>query len=1339
MRQNLITNPSFETKTEPWQAQGSTAERTTATSRFGDTSIKLTANGTGRILFGLPYLIDVTPEATYTISAYFKTPLALANETRLYVEYYDNGTNWTYLGEAQSEALGGASDWTRRSITFTIPVGAHALSVYVPITMGGATAPAGEVVYIDGIMLEKSDTLGDYFDGDTPGFYWDGEPNNSTSSQYVPFPTVQPGPENLRLEIEAPPEGLQNLIQNPSGDKGAWGWATPVANTTLTKNTTGDDTSLQFTTTTSQAAYFTSEYLPAIGGKYYKARWDLEYLSKSTLKVKTRFDFYDSTRTFISSSLQTPATTTAKTYYTAAVQAPSTATWVKIRFDLYDGTANPPANAAFRFRRAMVTYTDEVSSLLTKYTNLIRNPSCETYVLEAGKGGWWAERNNGADCDLVRTAATGAEGSYAMKVTGRNSKNTNGNLHLYALPITWTTNNDYKATVSQWPKVTPGEDYTLSVRVKAGSVGRDVFLRLWWVKNAGSRNTADTFSYNQRVAGADKPGEWTTLTFTATAPSDAERVMPFFAFRDTPDGEVHYLDAVMLTKTGEDEEVPYFDGSTPDTDEYAYAWTGTPNDSTSTRTNKGEVFDYTDPSDWRDILGPTHEITVNREELNVGTLNATVLDAQLDPAVSDWITPGKQVRLRSLVEDRWESIYEGKITNADVNYTKPKTPIIGERLLATNLVPNPSFKDTTGNGNPDLWPYSGANFSGSIDGQTLTLTFNTTGGVGGGPEIQTTLDYVPVAGDTVSVAVTLGGTTQSTWTLRTLCYGNGAYLGVGGQTTSIVPDGSEVIATGGLQEGTTEVRLALYQMSDGVAGDTLTLSGARAVVGTFQYDYFDGDYDDAYYAYHWKGTPYASASTMSRAAIVPKVETRIAITASDNVSHLANQSESRGVEKIAELPLILEDKGAPWNVNGSGGQIATAPVVSWNENASVLDQVSITRDTALGYAWVDRQGILNAWDADKMASAAVVTFSDEVSADPTWLSYSDIAVNFNTDVCINDVTVTFLRYDVESSQTEEVVYGPYRDEDSIKRWGARSANFTIQGTEVPANIEAYAQSILATNGEPQVRSNSLQMPVRSENELKYATTLDLYTPVAVKYAGKVDSTYRITSISHSITPEKWTVDYAFDVQDSVAAPQVTPSPIKSGVADITPFNAINVKSTRDANTESGNTPALMVGPRSGSHLRIDGNEILSMKDDSTQGGLNLNLGGATNISNANITNLSLPTETSNGFDNASGWKINNQYVQKFGPFVIIYLIVERTGAGISVPASGNIPNEVVASAKVGYRCAITQMPLSSGGTGPMAAYYIGSGGDLTMTALPPGSGNIAKGDTFSVGGFYLAG
>lgn len=298
------------------------------------------------------------------------------------------------------------------------------------------------------------------------------------------------------------------------------------------------------------------------------------------------------------------------------------------------------------------------------------------------------------------------------------------------------------------------------------------------------------------------------------------------------------------------------------------------------------------------------------------------------------------------------------------------------------------------------------------------------------------------------------------------------------------------------------------------------------------------------------GTPKTKYDKTKGGSLNDRGAVRITFDVLDNASVLANQKEPRGVDAILDLPFLLEGKATPWNINGSSVQRPTDPaVITLNPDASVLDQVSITRDSKRGYAWVDRYNVLQVRDRDQMNPTVVsARFTDAVTT--TDLSYSNIDVSYNSDEIINTVNVKFLRFNTNTQSTEEIAYGPYINSDSVAENGPVAKEFTIQGAvESPGVVKSFADAILAANATPVVKVNSLTMPVTNAAEFEAATTLGLYSQVNVKYADRVSTDLRITGISHSITPDEWTVTYTFGVAGGAASPLNTPSP-----ADANPIN-----------------------------------------------------------------------------------------------------------------------------------------------------------------------------------------
>jgi hypothetical protein len=117
-------------------------------------------------------------------------------------------------------------------------------------------------------------------------------------------------------------------------------------------------------------------------------------------------------------------------------------------------------------------------------------------------------------------------------------------------------------------------------------------------------------------------------------------------------------------------------------------------------------------------------------------------------------------------------------------------------------------------------------------------------------------------------------------------------------------------------------------------------------------------------------------------------------------------------------------------------------------------------------------------------------------------------------------------------------------------------------------------------------------------------------------------TYYRQNNSNATVSQVFTTSPTFSGTSTVgtAFPAGTPAKIISsnGLLEISSdgfmrTDRLVLQSTRDANSNAGNQPALMVGDPNGNHLRIDGNEIISMAGDTGQNPLGLNPGNRVNI------------------------------------------------------------------------------------------------------------------------------
>lgn len=712
----------------------------------------------------------------------------------------------------------------------------------------------------------------------------------------------------LRFEIERDVDAgeLLNLVQNPSGELGAWGWVTPVAGSVL--RSVRDAVygyELVYTSPGSVASHFYTERMPVAPGQYVAAHWTSRITLSS--KYSAQVEWLDEDEVVIGSTTATSllvGSTDPVAY--GSYLAPAGTFYCRLRFDHFaTGGGNPPALSAMAVQNVTLTAAATAGALGWTRTNLLPTPNGEH-----GSGAW------GSGAGDIGT-------SSAQEWAG-----------LKSLTLTKTDGSGSAAAVSAPMAVVGGRDYGFQARSRARTTTRTVTVSARWFKSDGTEIATTKIKSQVEVAG-----QFTVpIAGVATAPTNAATVRMRVEYGDIADDELHYFTTAMVEQASY--AAGYFDGDTADALGITYAWSGTAGASTSVATGPAGDVGTLVPVPYQNILGPTAQIAVDREDLNVGSLTARIFDAILDPTQTDLIKPGRRVRLTTVDGD---VVFAGKSLTANVTY---------------HLLENDEHK--------------------------------------------------------------------------------------------------------------------------------------RAEVN---------------------------------------------LTAVDPINVLASSPSREGVATIAELPYVLEGAGAPWSCNGSGDQVASADVVAYNDNASALDQVAVTRDSVLGYAWVDRNGVLQAWDRDELDTTVAAVLDEETYT-------ADIDIDFDLDRVINSVSVVVLRVIATSGVTEEVTFGPYVDQDSYQAYGKHHQDYTVQGFDVDdtAGIAAYAQQILDANATPRMRVNSLTLPIQSADDFDKAL-LDLYDLVTVQNdrAG-INENSRLTTLQHQISPGKWLVTVGFSEDGSVAPSTAVPSP-----------------------------------------------------------------------------------------------------------------------------------------------------------------------------------------------------
>lgn len=184
------------------------------------------------------------------------------------------------------------------------------------------------------------------------------------------------------------------------------------------------------------------------------------------------------------------------------------------------------------------------------------------------------------------------------------------------------------------PAPTAGKTYTFSVFVRAGSAGS------YRISAQGSSWS----SSNQALYL--EAGEVGRLSVTRTAATSGSANVYVLRPSALKSSVVDFdIDGVMVTETAE--AIDYFDGSTADTDDYTYAWTGTEYESASTQTvATSEALVWTPGSTAWDYLEPLLQTTGLRlycDENRAWILepSGTARDGQINIAAGSNVTRGR--------------------------------------------------------------------------------------------------------------------------------------------------------------------------------------------------------------------------------------------------------------------------------------------------------------------------------------------------------------------------------------------------------------------------------------------------------------------------------------------------------------------------------------------------------------------------------------------------------------------------------------------------------------------------------------------------------------------------
>lgn len=576
---NLVRNPSFEVNTADYAASGSspaTFSRVTTQSRFGSGSLEIVTNG-GSVRQGVQntaFPANMPPQS-YTASCWVK---GVTPGVKLSMQFVGNGV--THTGE---EFVFTTGEWQRIVIRTTVLSTTN--NVGFRIQTGDVSVAT--TFYVDGAMLLVGDTMPPYFDGSSPGCYWTGTANASTSVKMV---TNRDDIDNfVRTDMSSVP--VTNLVRNPSASStNLWSGGTATIES-LSQWALFGGSCIHATSTNPAAAANTFNIAAftdsLVVGRQYTASFYVTPVSASAtgLLVQLRVGS-NSTSTSVALSNTVGRPTRINHTFTATATNHPISVWnanaltqnvtialdgalltegIELR-DYFDGDSKWSYWTGTPHASTSVYAPPQAEDLVLKrnvpvvYTNLITNPSFET-----GIQGWSFSQAIGSS-----DSAWSASGVSSLRITPSVAAQSDswGGLSVNVAP-----NNP--VTVSATIRLTAAHASSPGVLHERA---RTITLYFYNSSNVIVGTAPIRSQQAPNAAGA------TRLHVTAIAPDTTSYVALRFYNGSDQASESVWWDAVSVTQTSH--PVDYFDGSSPGCE-----WTGTPHASTSIKRFKSKPID----------------------------------------------------------------------------------------------------------------------------------------------------------------------------------------------------------------------------------------------------------------------------------------------------------------------------------------------------------------------------------------------------------------------------------------------------------------------------------------------------------------------------------------------------------------------------------------------------------------------------------------------------------------------------------------------------------------------------------------------------------------------------
>jgi hypothetical protein len=216
-RTNLCINPSFETDTSGWYSQDATRDGTTSSVGVGSGKIVAPAANSGSYFF-----VDLpcAPGDVFTLSVDYKTGATISGAWGLYYQMS--------AGPVGSTLITARSTFGRASLTtLVVPTGVTSIRIFPMWSTGNSGA--GDTIWIDAVLIEKTSVANPYFDGNTPNttgvtYAWTGAPNASMSTGTSTAPSVSFNDVWISSPLDPAYRAATGVPPNTT-----WRWWTPGA------------------------------------------------------------------------------------------------------------------------------------------------------------------------------------------------------------------------------------------------------------------------------------------------------------------------------------------------------------------------------------------------------------------------------------------------------------------------------------------------------------------------------------------------------------------------------------------------------------------------------------------------------------------------------------------------------------------------------------------------------------------------------------------------------------------------------------------------------------------------------------------------------------------------------------------------------------------------------------------------------------------------------------------------------------------------------------------------------------------------------------------------------